>query len=523
MQGSNVDFEQLSSLVHLTNLTSLFVPSVVGSNSETALPTNHFFFAQLQSLESLRLGFRGITFDRMFPVGSACIRLKRLNLVLCSSLQFPDEIGELLPSLQELTATFCTFRAPLPQQFTTLRCLYNLILSACNVLLPGNFGKLPALKTLALVSLPLSTLPATFCQLTSLETLVLSRCQDFQQLPRHFSALTGLKTLCFMKMPDLSLPEGIGELANLQTFILRSSNTGPFVFPPSFSCLSSLARLELDGCLASELPQGMGSLTKLQEVYIHSCPNIRELPESIVSCMGLQVLSICDCSGLSSVPRSLDRLTRLTKLELSGCNQLTAVPERLPGSLEVLGLGNKERTVRLPDISTLTKLKQLSLGIINVTDGLAVSRSLSNLKHLALSVVEGSTELPFPLAYLSSLRSLTIRDAGSMKKIPEDLSSTLQHLRALVILRADELKELPESITELQQLRTLRVHTQNLACLPAKLYALSRLRTLDLSDCSSLICSFSSSHPSILPRYYGGSRLQQLFATLHNAEQPHET
>ncbi|CAI5962260.1 unnamed protein product [Closterium sp. NIES-65] len=176
----------------------------------------------------------------------------------------------------------------------------------------------------------------------------------------------------------------------------------------------------------------------------------------------------------------------LKKLELRGCSQLTEAPASLPGSLEALTLQNEKQTIQLPDVTMLLKLEELSLGIVSAADGSAACISLPNLKHLELEVAKGSAELPFPLKFFPNLRTLTILDAGSMKKLPGDIGSTLEHLRALIIFRAVELTELPESITELQTLTSLCVRAQKLACLPEHIGALSRLSKLDVSECSSL-------------------------------------
>ncbi|CAI5480046.1 unnamed protein product [Closterium sp. Yama58-4] len=75
----------------------------------------------------------------------------------------------------------------------------------------------------------------------------------------------------------------------------------------------------------------------------------------------------------------------------------------------------------------------------------------------------------------------------SLKNLLGSDGSTLQELRQLCIYTlSDEFTRLPSAITTLQHLTSLQVHARKLSSLPKELGALSRLRHLDLPDCSSL-------------------------------------
>ncbi|GJP39894.1 hypothetical protein CLOM_g24221 [Closterium sp. NIES-68] len=452
-----------------------------------------FSFARLSSLKSLEFEAYGPKPDMLLLSESSCSRLERLLLSHYDCLgRLPDNIDALLPRVRELSARWCN--GDLPEQITSLRFLESLTISMCGgvTLLPENFGRLTALKTLVLHGLPLSSLPASLGQLKALQTLLVVDCADLRELPAGFAAgLTSLQNLSLVHSPHVVLPADIGRLTNLQTFLLKRSGAKE-PLPTSFTLLSSLARLELDQCMVSELPAAVGQLRRLEELCIQCCPHITALPAAITALTELQVLRVGDCSGLSWVPRDLSRLARLREVELSGCARLTEYPHALPRSLEGLTLGNDQQGSALTGIgaiSTLTRLSTLSLKLVTLADGLHDSRNLSRLtrlQHLELAIASDSTELPFPLTCLPHLHSLTIWSAGGMISLPDDVALALKQLRRLSIQRADELQQLPAAITMLHHLTCFQLHAPKLASLPQGMGTLTRLLKLKLSRCSSL-------------------------------------
>ncbi|CAI6002442.1 unnamed protein product [Closterium sp. NIES-65] len=405
IETSNVDFQQLSSLLHLTRLTKLSLPRNVRVTREGL---QAFTFLLLPSLESLKVGFNEAQFHAIFS------------------------------------------------------------------------STLPSLKTLVLHSLPLYGLPASFCQLSSLETLFLIDCKHLDCLPEGFGCLISLKYLSLVDFPQLELPKDIGELINLHT---RSANRP---LPPSFTQLASLIRLELDNCLIAELPEGLNQLRNLQQLYVQSCPSLKKLLEFVTGLISLRILSIDKCSGLRTVPMSLDSLTRLKQLELTGCEQLKESPKFLPLTLEVLSLGNYEKPTALPDMSGLTNLRKLCLRTIEAGCWLPISNGLSSLEDLSLIMADNAEELLISLAGPSRLRTLNIGSARNLRRLPD--LSPLQDLRQLGIDMAEQLTELPATITSLQHLTSIDIYAPKLTYLPEGIGALSRLRKLSLTNCFSITC-----------------------------------
>ncbi|CAI7898144.1 unnamed protein product [Closterium sp. NIES-54] len=466
IETPNLHYNQLSSLLQLTNLTRLSLPDDIRMIS--ADPPA-FSLAQLPTLHSLKF-------------------LKRLQLRYCFDLErLPSNIGQVLPRLQELNINDCETLSDLTDAITSLTCLESLTVSRCRVFdLPEDFGHLPALKALVLNQLPLCTLPASFTRLASLQTFFLHWCEDVEELPAGFGRLTALRSLSLTGSSILQLPEDLGGLTNLHTFHFEKNSLGQLL--SSLAQLASLTRLELQGC-NSELPEGMGEMTNLQELYIHYCYSLKELPEAVTSLGSLQVLRITECEDLVSVPRRLDGLTSLTLLELRGCWRLNEAPHALPLSLQALRYSENQQLGSLPDISRLTGLRELCLHTVDAACIEAIGEHLSNVQHLELELRAGAEESLSALTRLARLRTLTLEEARSVNTLVESEGLGLQELRQLNISKMRgvvELTELPAAITTLHHLTSIRILMENLPSLPHAFGAFSKLRKLDLSHCSSL-------------------------------------
>ncbi|CAI7763101.1 unnamed protein product [Closterium sp. NIES-54] len=394
--------------------------------------------------------------------------------------RFPDSFGESMPCLRKLTIDYCERLEHLPDGITSLKHLTSLVISNCLKLvsLPENFGRLTSLKSLVLARLSLSGLPDSFFQLSSLETLFLHWWERILQLPAEFCCLTALRTLC---LDHVTLPEDIGHLSRLHTLFVSSCSMKHF--PSSLTEISSLRRLELDFCRVKELPEGLGELRTLRELHISSCFRLVSVPASVTCLTGLEILTIANCRSLSSIPSSLETLTQLKRLSITSCNRLPSV---LPASLEILSLDGSDRSTFLPDISVLTNLWKVSLKV-SVECGHSVSRRMSHLRHIELSLAREAEELPFALAFVPRLLSLIILHCGSVRRLPEDFGLALPQLRKLKIKCAEALEELPTSIIELRQLTFMKLeHASALSSLPYNIGALPKLRDLQLLDCTEL-------------------------------------
>ncbi|CAI5982028.1 unnamed protein product [Closterium sp. NIES-64] len=336
------------------------------------------------------------------------------------------------------------------------------------------------------------------------------------QLPLHslkfgpwFGRPTALRSLSLAGSSILQLPEDLGGLTNLHTFHFEKNSLGQLLSP--LAQLASLTRLELKGCKSElpdgmgemtnlhelyihhcysrELPEGMGEMTNLQELYIHSCSYRKKLTEAVTSLGSLRVLRITECENLVSVPRRLDGLTSLTQLEVRGCWRLNEVPQALPLSLQALRFSDNQEMGSMPDVSSLTGLRELCLYTVDAACIEAIVEHLSNVQHLELELTAGAEESLSALTRLPRLRTLTLQGARSVNTLVECEGSGLQELRELTIssMRGVGLTELPAAITTLHHLTSIKINAEHLSSLSHFFGAFSRLRELDLSHWSSLV------------------------------------
>ncbi|CAI7833663.1 unnamed protein product [Closterium sp. NIES-53] len=433
-------------------------------------------------------------FTSMFPTGSPCILLEQLVITNSVNLQrLPDDIGKLLSCLRELTIHTCSQLDQLSNNITSLTALECLSIIDCQQLcsLPKDFGELPALKSLTLESVSLSKLPDSFCHLTSLERLVMGYCfRNILKLPAELGNLTSLKTLIVQTFRSVVLPETIGFLSNLKTLHLQVCTQQ--LISPSFTALTSLTSRTLVSGAFSKLPEALENMSHLQHLYICDCQALGKIPELVTRLTSLVTLSIRGCKELSSVPVRLSSLRKLQQLEVTGCNELRVFPESLPLSLEVLIWKENSKFCLLPENFLPSRLRHLELDLVDnieqfpVTLGPLPQIDVFSIRR-AGSIRRGRRELENLPETVSQLQQLTLLRFHALKlaSIPEGIGA-LSRLRELNLLECTALQQLPSSLTQLSCLSVLRLDNTSISTLPPQFSQLTRLRTLSLSPCELL-------------------------------------
>jgi hypothetical protein len=155
--------------------------------------------------------------------------------------------------------------------------------------------------------------------------------------------------------------------------------------------------LDLSGLDLPQLPESLGSLTGLTELYL-------------------------DDNKLTSLPENLGRFSRLTRLSASG-NLLTTLPESIGklAGLTYLNL-NGNRLTALPDaIGGLRKLTFLGLVGNQLS---ALPESIGNLTALTKLYAPGNrlAELPDSISRLTRLEELWLSD-NRLTRLPADIDS----------------------------------------------------------------------------------------------------
>ncbi|CAI5496989.1 unnamed protein product [Closterium sp. Naga37s-1] len=456
------DDPTLWGLAHLNALTTLSCCN----ETRLLLPEREqgdgaFSFAQLRFLKSLEFGKISPRFDLMFPQHSSCSRLERLLLRDCNGLEsLPDEIGDLLPCLREMSIRKCENLTDLSHGFASLTCLHTMSISLCNIVsLPENFGELPALKSLSLYLLHLTDLSASFSQLTSLETLNLVDCKDLRQLPPRFGNLAALSSLCIQNSPLLELPGDIGRLANLREFYL-SENRPQQRLPPSFTWLASLASLSLCLCAIAELLEAVGQLLKkltlncvglirgldsedtatcailpsLEDLDVHLAGEAEELPLSLAFCPNLRTLTIQSTGRMQALPNDIgSSIPQLRQLHIQQAGEITGLP------------------ASVSELHSLTSIQVHAPKLLSLPDHIG---ALSKLRKLDLSKCSALARVPASLTQLSCLHDLNLRST-SISSLP--CLTHLTRLKKLDLGGCRQLEGFPEDVTELKMLHRLDV------------------------------------------------------------------
>ncbi|XP_026417230.1 putative disease resistance protein RGA1 [Papaver somniferum] len=174
---------------------------------------------------------------------------------------------------------------------------------------------------------------ASVSQLYNLQTFVLHRGVNVQNILKDIGSLKNLRHLDLSYSDIVVLPDSIGLLSNLQTLNLRRCNLNGL--PVSFQRLNHLSQLDV-------------SLT-----------NITNL-DSITEVENLRKLNFTYCKRLKALPGDFGRLTRLRCLDLEGSN-IKVLPESCISSLcslEIVELGSE---CKLPkEINNWPKLRRLT-------------------------------------------------------------------------------------------------------------------------------------------------------------------
>ncbi|CAI5528676.1 unnamed protein product [Closterium sp. Naga37s-1] len=409
----------LARLAHLPAFATLSLSNKLWLR-QGGVGAHPFSLAHLPSLKALEFEPCSPPFDLLFPPESSFSNLERLLLKGCEGLEhLPDDMGERLPRLRDLSICDCKKLSHLPEQFTALSCLEQLAISSCSIVrLPENFGMLPALKKLSLLDLQIARLPESFHQLAFLEAFHLSHCTAHFRFPAAFGDLTALRSLYIPIAPNLILPDDIGGLTNLHTLHF-SRNYPQELLPSSFMQLTSLTRLELVDCAIVQLPGDTGRLSNLRELTIQLFTSITEIPDSLTDLVNLEVLKVLGCRSVSSFPTTLSSLARLKELALAKLPQLPQLLPSLPRSLEILSLGTYQRLTPFLEIPALPNLRRLSLISVAFMRGMVAGMALPAVEHVELSLVGEAEDLPLPLDLVPNLRSLKIASAGRLKSFPK--------------------------------------------------------------------------------------------------------
>ncbi|CAN6689848.1 unnamed protein product [Malus baccata var. baccata] len=240
------------------------------------------------------------------------MRYSSLRQVLCEDSGLLDKLKILnLSHSHDLT------RSP---DFSKLPNLEKLILKGCKRL-SNVHESIGDMKSLFLVNLEdckmLKDLPSTFYKLESAKFLVLKGCSEFKNLSEDLGKMSSLTTLVADETAITEVPSSIARLGNLQSLSLRNMRSS-LKLPPSLMGLHALRELDLSGGNLKEIPNDIRSLSSLVSLLLdrngfHSLPSFSDLSR-------LQRLSLNGCKDLVEITDDLP--PNLSLLSMNDCTAL---------------------------------------------------------------------------------------------------------------------------------------------------------------------------------------------------------
>ncbi|XP_034201989.1 disease resistance protein RPV1-like [Prunus dulcis] len=237
--------------------------------------------------------------------------------------------------------------------FMKLPNLEELILQHCWSLseVHSSIGDLGRLSLVNLQScFMLKDLPLNFYKSKSIETLLLTRCSRFEKLAEGLGDMVSLTTLKADETAIRQIPSSILKLKKLKVLSLCDVKWSPStnLLPPSLHSLSSLRELALANCSLTNdaVPKDLGSLISLERLDL-ACNDFCSLP-SLSRLSKLQDLSLHECKNLRAIP---DLPTNLKVLRADGCIALEKMPDFLEMSnIEELYLSGSDSLTEIPGL-----------------------------------------------------------------------------------------------------------------------------------------------------------------------------
>ncbi|KAL2454129.1 putative disease resistance RPP13-like protein 1 [Abeliophyllum distichum] len=284
---------------HFSCLKELFIEDV-----DSDLPSNIISSSNLTSLFRLRIwNISELTclVDDLFYKNQ---NLAYLDLWTCKKLAYIPQLQGCGASLQQLEIMRCNELRKLPDDLGSLESLETLKIIDCEnlQLIPYPSGQkgLSSLQSLEISNCKrLSNLPSEMLEsCTSLQSLRVFSCENLTSFP-ELSGMVWFNSLRELGIGDFlnsNILEVIGLLKSVQILHLHGREDWVSL-PYQLQNLTSLKVLWIKDFEIEELPDWLGNLSSLENLFLRNCEKLRHLPskEAMQRLTKLRYLDIWSC------------------------------------------------------------------------------------------------------------------------------------------------------------------------------------------------------------------------------------
>ena len=283
-----------------------------------------------------------------------------------------------------------------------------------------------------------------------------------------------------------AIPPELGSLAKLEGLWLYGNELSGTI-PPELGSLAGLQRLALSANqLSGAIPAELGSLADLRSLSLSDNSLTGPIPPELGSLASLEHLDLWGNNLTGPIPPQLGKLSSLTRLSLN-TNSLTGpIPSKLGdlASLEQLDLWQNNLTGSIPpQVGKLSSLTWLWLSANDLTGPIPSELGdLASLEHLDLLGNNLTGPIPPQLGKLSSLTRLWLDNNDLTGPIPSELGD-LASLEHLDLLGNNLTGPIPPQLGKLSSLTRLSLDNNDLTGpIPTELGNLARLTDLQLHE-----------------------------------------
>ncbi|XP_068311187.1 probable LRR receptor-like serine/threonine-protein kinase At3g47570 [Pyrus communis] len=352
----------------------------------------------------------------------------------------PPHLGN-LSFLVELGLRNNSFHGPLPQELSRLRRLKTINFRNNNFMgtIPSWFGSFPKLQTFILLGTGFfGFIPAAIFNLSALEIISLSRNQLSGSIPREISNLTMVKGIYLDDNKFEELPNEIGSLGQLEELFVQYNALKGSAFLPVLN-ISSLTAFTLFGNnMSGSLPDNMCEhLSSIRRINLVQNQLDGAIPSKLWQCKELREISLDSNNFRGSIPKSLGNLTYLNMLFLYDNNFQGTIPDELCDlpQLEILSLVSNNLNGVIPSkLFNSSRIRQIALSINRLSGSLPtnIGHNVPNLEFLGVGTNNLVAGLLPNLSNASKLEFLDMSVNSFTGSLPITLCS-LKNLKSLVL------------------------------------------------------------------------------------------